>query len=355
MDNLDNDIKRILVQGSSGIGDLISHTPMLHALRRNFPKAEITFLAKKRSFYQLKEYYNFINKVIEIPENSKLLDYARIIFSIRKIKYDLFVRCTPEYNFLTVVQTLFLYHIIRSKRKIRSENENLFNVLFRKNKFTKNVVEAELDILKDNGIKVKKSDYHLNPNFFLNRRKGNKKYKKILEEYNLKNQDFVVTVHVGARKVWHTVLWPASRWAKLLDFLIGKYKAEIFLVGGADDLKETQKITRLTKERVRNFCGKLNIGETVLLIKRCNLFMSTNSGPMWIAAALHKPQIALCGATLSQWDPYSKNAIVVRNIIARRGCNPPCNRRICRYKDNVCMKSISVKEVIKSLEKIDEK
>ena len=78
------------------------------------------------------------------------------------------------------------------------------------------------------------------------------------------------------------------------------------------------------------------------LIKRCNFFITNDSGPMHIAAAFHVPLVAIFGSTDHRTTyPYADNALVVRKEI---DC-APCLKRECPT-DHRCMKAVTVEDVV---------
>jgi len=81
------------------------------------------------------------------------------------------------------------------------------------------------------------------------------------------------------------------------------------------------------------------------LIERLNLYITCDSGPMHIAAAVRTPTIALFGPTSpTRHRPYGKEHVVIQKHVE---CNP-CYERICsRYHE--CMNAIAVDDVIAAL------
>ena len=59
-----SDTKRILVIRFSSLGDVILTTPLLHALRDEFPEAEIDYLTKKK-YAEVLRFNPYVNSIIE--------------------------------------------------------------------------------------------------------------------------------------------------------------------------------------------------------------------------------------------------------------------------------------------------
>ena len=97
-----------------------------------------------------------------------------------------------------------------------------------------------------------------------------------------------------------------------------------------------------------NLSGKTELGEAVAVIKRCDLFLSNDSGLMHVAAALKVPLVAVFGSTDHvATGPRGSEAIIVSHEI---DC-APCLKPVCPT-DFHCMLDIDPDEVWGALEKL---
>jgi ADP-heptose:LPS heptosyltransferase len=144
--------------------------------------------------------------------------------------------------------------------------------------------------------------------------------------------------------------WLAQSWAKLIKKIKEKYTTKIILFGSQEDVVYKEEIlSYLNKnEDVIDSVGKLNIKQLCLLIKRCNIFTSHDSGPAHLSINLGVPTVVLFGKS----DPHkwgyleNKNYSVIQKPVACR----PCGKIEC--EDNICMKLINVEDVLKSIEEL---
>ena len=60
-------VKRILVYGDIGIGNMLLFTPAIRALRERFPASEIAILSGNSGAIEVASRFGFIDKVIKIP------------------------------------------------------------------------------------------------------------------------------------------------------------------------------------------------------------------------------------------------------------------------------------------------
>jgi len=319
-------LRKIAVIMGTGIGDLVIMQPFLQKLKKEFPTCKITLISK---IFRNKDLLNIFNNHDFIVELSK--NRSKIIRKLRKANFDLVFVGFNAKKGSTILSRLI------GKNIILGFKENKLSVLYNKKvkKEGKTILEANLNALKKLGIKIGDKDCKIN----LKVKKSRKKFNKF------------VALHCGVKKGYFTRFWPPERWADVLEYAYKKYKLKPVFIGGKEDIKETNKIINFLKIPYINLVDQLAFLETISVINDSKLFISTNSGPMHIAAALEKKQIALCGPSKLEWEPFNKKAIIIRETINRKRCNPPCDEKLCYYKDCLCMKKIETDRVKFSIEK----
>jgi ADP-heptose:LPS heptosyltransferase len=165
-----------------------------------------------------------------------------------------------------------------------------------------------------------------------------------LRDQQLSLEQLLVTVNVQAR--WETKLWAPRKIAELSDRLIERYGAHIIFTGAQDDCVTIEKIVSLMRHKAVNASGKTTLKELAYLLKHSKLMISTDSGPMHIAASMGTPIVALFGPT-APWrtGPYTDKALIVST---HSPCSP-CFKRKCDRK--TCMNEISVAAVLGAVDK----
>ncbi|NQT00152.1 MAG: lipopolysaccharide heptosyltransferase II, partial [Candidatus Omnitrophica bacterium] len=94
------------------------------------------------------------------------------------------------------------------------------------------------------------------------------------------------------------------------------------------------------------------VSQLASLLKRCFLFISNDSGPVHIAAALGLPVVAIFGRKQSglsphRWGPTGENSAVLHQDV---GCKV-CLAHNCQ-KGFACLDAISTPEVLKEARKL---
>lgn len=135
--------------------------------------------------------------------------------------------------------------------------------------------------------------------------------------------------------------WFADRYAALADRLIQRLDAQILIFGSREEKRLADEIRESMHYRPVILAGATDLSCLMALISLCDLFITNDSGPMHLAAALGTPQIALFGSTDEiATGPYSANAQVVHKHVE---CSP-CLLRECPL-DLRCFEHIKVDEV----------
>lgn len=127
---------------------------------------------------------------------------------------------------------------------------------------------------------------------------------------------------------WLTKRWPAQRFAGLVKPLQERFGLSSIVVGGPGDGELAAQIPGAS-----DLTGKTSLMELAALMESASLVITNDSGPMHIAAALHRPMVAIFGPTNPvRTGPYGHMDAVIR---ANTDCSP-CYKRQCP-RQHECM------------------
>lgn len=151
----------------------------------------------------------------------------------------------------------------------------------------------------------------------------------------------LIGIHAGAF-YGSAKRWPPERFAELIQALRPAVAAQFLLFGSAGEKPLADEImARAGGAGVTSLCGRTSLAELVALCGSCRLFISNDSGPMHLAAALRVPQLALFGSTDPvATGPFSPRAIYLKKPVE---CSP-CFLRQCPI-DLRCFQALTVAEV----------
>jgi ADP-heptose:LPS heptosyltransferase len=132
----------------------------------------------------------------------------------------------------------------------------------------------------------------------------------------------VVGVHVsGGRAIKQ---WPPERFAEVARRLIDAADATIVLTGSAADRPLVDRVAaELPADRVIDVAGELDLLTLAAILRRLDLLVTGDTGPMHLAAAVGTPIVAVFGPS----DParYAPTGARDRVVRVDLPCSP-CNR-----------------------------
>jgi heptosyltransferase I len=158
-----------------------------------------------------------------------------------------------------------------------------------------------------------------------------------------------LTLQPGAR--WENKRWPAENFAEFVRQIAATFSDVRFaILGSGDDQPLGEIISRAAPARCLNLCGETSLPEMVEWVRRCELMITNDTGPMHAAAAFGKPLVALFGPTEPRrTGPYGQLENVLRIELP---CSP-CLKSYCTWKNpNECLKAISPAMVFERVSKI---
>ena len=91
--------------------------------------------------------------------------------------------------------------------------------------------------------------------------------------------------------------WPADRFAKVAEYLFDKHGAKVVITGSNNDKVEVDKLIDFltNKNRVINALGVFSQDELKAFISKIDLFVSVDTGPIYIAEAFNVATIDIVG------------------------------------------------------------
>jgi heptosyltransferase-2 len=331
--------EKIIVRMPNWIGDFVMGIPILHDLRHAFPDAQISALTPTHLSSILNKDPH-LNHVIGFsrdrrfsPKNS---DGSSLIREIRKEKYDIGLLLTNSFS-----SALHFYLGGVSKRIgfYDSSRRYLLNkgVPFPERRKEQHLVTTYKMLLASLDIEISET----RPELFL----SDQEIKAAREKIPAGKK--VIGINPGAA-YGSAKCWIPERFREVARDLLSQDPDRIVLFFGDNGTKElVDRICHKLGNRVINLAGKTSLRELMAFIKISDVFLTNDSGPMHIAAALRVPLVALFGSTNSTvTGPYLNGSVIQKAV----SCSP-CFKRTCPT-DFRCMKQIRSDEVIQILEKV---
>ena len=161
-----------------------------------------------------------------------------------------------------------------------------------------------------------------------------------------------VIAGVNHGSAWPTKRWPPERWARLIRKLAAAHGGRVLIVGGPGEKDWNAAIeAQAGPENCLNLTGKTSMTGLMEAIRPLKVFVSNDSGPMHIAAALGVPAVGIFGPTTRElgFFPYGPSNRVVETPLECRPCALHGSKR-CPRGHFLCMRLLTVGEVFRAAE-----
>ena len=345
----------ILIVKLSALGDVVQTIPAFEALRNHYPTAHISWLVEEGAA-ELLEYYPGLDEVYVCHRKSWLkrlkkpllwpavaLDIIRFSRQLRNRYYDVII------DFQGLLKSGIWVGLARGGRKIGFDGTREGSWRFLNERLPpydpdRHALDRYLDVARYLGAEVGNILAH-DPWT----QAEEHQFKNRLSELTRNGESPLVLCHPMSR--WQTKIWPQSNFARLAVEIVEKLHATVVFTGSAEDRDAIADVMRqVGHSGVHNWAGVTNLRELAYLCKRATVVISTDSGPMHLAAVLGTPVVAIFGPT-APWrtGPYGH---VHRVLRTERDCSP-CFQRSCETVD--CMTAIEVDDVFRAVvEQLDE-
>jgi heptosyltransferase-2 len=316
-------------------------TPAVRAIRKAFPAAHITMLAKPWVMPVFEESLH-LDDLLVLDVNGRhhgLTGLFRLARDLKSGDFDAAILLQNAFEaalvtwlagiprrigFDTDGRRLFLTDPVRCTPEIKKMHQTGYY----------------LQILR--GVGMSAADQRLHLAIGPRRRLG---AEKILNDYNVGERDCLVGINPSAT-FGPAKQWLPDRFAELADRLSETMNATVLIFGGPDDRMLGADISRMMTNRAVDLSGRTTLGEAIALIERCRVFVTNDSGLMHVAAALDVPLVAVFGSTNSATtSPYSTRNRIVRTAIE---CSP-CMKPVCPLGHMDCMRGVTVDRVYQAV------
>jgi ADP-heptose:LPS heptosyltransferase len=287
------DPRNILVIDFGQLGDVVMSLPALRAIRERFPHARITVAVGKPGGEILK-LSGFADDVLEVDrvalrDGVKLVSIGRIIKfvgQVRKAKYDFVIdlHSLSETNLLGFLSGA--PHRLYARRPGRSI-DYLANFQPKPPREAKqaHAVDRYLDVIKPLGIE--------NPPrvpVLKTAPAADAAVEGILKKANANSGTLLVGLFPGAGNA--SRLWPLQNFAEVADHLVRNDRVRVIVFAGPEERTLVPQMKTLFPPSTI-FLDRLTISQLVSAQTRLSLFISNDTGPMHIAAAVGTPVVVV--------------------------------------------------------------
>ena len=349
---------KILIVKLSAIGDVIHTLPALTALRRHYPNAQIDWLVETAAA-DLVQGHAALNRVliwrrrefVQLLKAGRFSSAAGLFLSLlqqlRDSRYDLIL------DFQALLKSSLWIFLAKARRKAgfgkgmeHSEKSHLFlNERIPAISMEVHALDRGLRLLRAFGI----SDSQVRYDLPIEKEEERAAEQLMVESGVRLNRPFVAINPVAK---WPTKLWAAERFRELAEGLLRKGFQVVF-TGSKEDRPHIDEMAGTLSPSIRRLDGRTTLKVLAAVYRSASVVVSTDTGPMHLAAAVRTPVVALFGPT-APWrtGPYGEGHVVLRAGVR---CSP-CFSRSCKTTDlepMACMNRITVEQVVDAVTRLD--
>ena len=332
--------KRLLIFNVNWLGDVLFSTASIRNLRRNFPDSFIACIIPSRCYSLLKD-NPYLDEVIIFDEKDRHrspLAKFKFIKLLKRKKFD------TVYLLHRSLTRALICRLAGIKERIGYLTSKRGFLLTRKinppDKDAMHRIDYYLNVFEKAGLRVE--DRYLD--FFFSQQDSDF-VEGFLKKQSIKKGDFLVAINPGGN--WLLKRWSKEYWARLADRLIEDFKVKVVITGSDKDLALAADIKAMMKQKPVIACAVFNIKQFGALVKKVDLFITADTGPLHIANSVGaKKIIALFGPTSVEITgplPLKNTSVIQKDV----GCKIPCYELKCN--DNRCMKAITPDDVLEQV------
>ena len=338
----------VLIVKLSAIGDVVHTLPSLRALRKLYPDAHVTWVVEEAAADLLAGHPD-LNRVI-VSSRKRWVDsimhlrgtgatakeVTSFLKTLRDRRYDLVI------DFHGLFKSAVIVLASGGRRKLGYKSMQELSGLFYNEKIpedmAKHAVDRYLDFARHLGAPAAEAEFIIPIDD-----EHRKRVHTLLVSKGIDPAEAFVAINPVA--YWDTKLWENEKFARLSDRIAKELGMKLIFTGGGGDETIGRIRAMMTAPSV-SLEGETSLRELAYLYKISRLVVTTDSGPMHIAAAVGTPTVALFGPTdPRRTGPYGEGHTVIRKNLP---CSP-CFRKECDTMK--CMRDISVEEVFEAVGK----
>jgi ADP-heptose:LPS heptosyltransferase len=319
------DIRKILFISLSNLGDIVLTTPVFERLRDNFPEAVIDVITGPSGAYIFSA-SPAAGKITVRRRRQTARERISELRRIRQERYDLVVdlkrSLIPVFSGARYKAPCFLAGRGRGHMK-----------------------DVHLSVIRSFGL-----DAGDGPRFFFPVTPEDRNFVSGILG-SVKTSGKIVVINPGAKS--HIKRWGISGYAELVTALEGELGCGVFIVGAEEDKDTARSILTFSKSNAVDLSGKTSLGALYEMIKRSDLFITNDSGPLHMASAAGTPTVAIFGpSSEKKYGPLASSSVVLAPDVDCR----PCEKALCsKGFKNGCISGVMPCRVFEAAKSLLEK
>jgi len=334
------------------IGDVVFTTPAVHALRRRFPDAAITYLVEPAAA-PIVAGNPHLNEVLVAPRRSGiggLIADLTLGRQLRARRFDLAIdfHGGPRASLLTWLSgaPVRIGYEVAGRSWMYTQRVARSRALL-----PRHSVVNQWDLVA--ALDIAAPDPSATPTEMRLDHAAAAAVTARLARAGVSTDERIVVIHVSAGNPFRR--WPFEHFVDLIAALAAEDSSRrIIVTSGPSEDAAAARVIAAARDRIGAdagtrvlSCGEFSLAELRALLDRASLYIGGDSGPLHIASTTAVPIVGLYGPTLPERSaPWRSPAYATESVDA--GVLPcrPCEQRVCVPGDFRCLTLITPVQVV---------
>lgn len=345
---------RILILRLGGMGEVISITPALRALRKRFPDAEITLMCESRSA-DIISGLNYVDRFICADKFYRADNLCRLLSfeTLRQAytvcerilmqRFRLYISFNHIFFLRSIFRTLFFAAISRAPVRAGFDSNGLGFMYTHKipdDRFKReHIVSRNTRLMARLGIPVDCEKTEI-----FNSHEDELRAQQILQTHGIQPNQRIFGIVPGSSRP--ATRWMADKFAAVVKTVSDKYGILPVFLGSTEEEEICRTVGQASGSKFVNLAGKTTVGEMVAIVRRLTILLSNDTGTLHIGYALNVPTVGIFRPGEHWiWGTYPDKSRF-RGLSKDVPC-APCYLYQCGH--HTCMKLLEPVEVVNAI------
>lgn len=327
--------KKIFIECSPGIGDLVVLSPILRSLKGKYPSCELTIMSRRNSLRVI-ERLPYVDKVCPMDEGK-----AKIIKGMLGQDYVIFINYKPM--LFALAKIMGISHRI-GPCKDKHKKWGLCTHYFPYDEITPNDIR-QTDYFMEHiceALNIPVLPYSEQTEVSAPTAQEVQCAKEKLEAKGYNGEHSYICISPFGNT---EIDLPINKLKETVELMLCEYADEIVFLGGRKNVELTQMIKELSSDRLIDMSGETTLADMIVILRGARVHLCADSGPMHISSALKTPTLPVfTSGNPHRWAP-------------RAFCYPfslylpcsPCKDGKHRCEDKKCVNNIKANLIVQKM------
>lgn len=348
---------KILVIRPDRIGDVVLSTPVLEALKHDYPSSDVHLMVRD-AVAPVVQHNPHLSKLLVYRPDSLHAGFAgfwRLVRELREEKYDVAITLQVNFRVTLALATAGIGYRVGPYSKWYSYL--LFNRGTRQSRSAVEMHETDYNLMLLRKLGIRTPSRRFEPLITVDA-DAKERMRAFVRGLGIADGVPFVTIHPGMGG--SALNWPEGYYVDLIMRLAAR-GVNVVVTGSAAEKALVERVVAAAKERdsslpIHQFLGNnspTGLADMIALLSLAQVMVAPSTGPLHVAAALGKRTVSFYPPIRVQsairWGPYAaddeKHSVLVPDALC--GQDFKCAGRKCHFY--FCMERLGVDEAINAV------